>query len=98
VGKNEKMEALYEYLAGPEFSQKITAIVDSFISLQGQIDKERRAMESIWKERRKHLERVMRSTTGMYGDMRGIIGATLPEIRSLELEAPESEEEKVSDE
>jgi hypothetical protein len=95
VGKNEKMEALYEYLAGPEFSQKITAIVESFASLQGQIDRERRAMESIWKEREKQLKRVINSTARMYGEMRGIIGATLPEIKSLELEAPRSEKEKM---
>jgi len=92
VGKNEKMEAIYEYLAGPEFRQKIEAIVESFASLQGQINKERRAMEGIWKERGKQLERIMKSTIGMYGEMRGIIGATLPEIKSLELEAPENGE------
>ena len=94
MGKNEKMEAIYEYLAGPEFRQKIEAIVESFASLQGQINKERRAMEGIWKERGKQLERIMKSTIGMYGEMRGIIGATLPEIKSLELEAPESGEKQ----
>ena len=34
VGKNEKMEMLYQYLAGTQFQQKITGIVEAFESMQ----------------------------------------------------------------
>src|SRR4030042_6104177 len=30
IGKNEKMEVLYNYLSGPEFKQKVEPIVESF--------------------------------------------------------------------
>jgi hypothetical protein len=33
-GKNEKMEILYRYLSGPEFKQRIEAIVEAFIGMQ----------------------------------------------------------------
>jgi hypothetical protein len=85
VGKNEKMEALYQYLSGPEFRQKVQAIVEAFTVMQAQLDKEKRAMNKIWKEREKQIQRIMSSTTGMYGDMRGIMGASLPEVEVLEL-------------
>lgn len=85
VGKNEKMEALYQYLSGPEFRQKVEAIVETFEMMQAQLDKEKRAMAKIWKEREKQIQRITTNTVGMYGDMRGIIGASLPEIKSLEL-------------
>lgn len=85
-GKNEKMEALYQYLAGMEFKQKIEGIVEAFTSMQDQLNKERRAMERHWKQREKEIERVVKNTVGLYGDMQGIIGGQIPVIAALELE------------
>lgn len=87
-GKAEKMELLYQYLAGDEFRQRVETIVEAFDALQGQIMKERRAMERQWKEREKQLERVINSTAGMYGSLQGIVGASLASIPALELDAP----------
>jgi hypothetical protein len=86
AGKNEKMEALYQYLAGSEFKQKIGGIVEAFSSMQDQLNKERRAMERIWKQREKEIERVVKNTVGLYGDMQGIIGGQIPTIPALELD------------
>jgi len=86
VGKNEKMEALYQYLAGVEFKQKIEGIVEAFTSLQDQLNRERRAMERHWKQREKEIERVVKNTVGLYGDMQGIIGGQIPAIPALELD------------
>ncbi len=85
VGKNEKMEILYQYLAGTEFKQKIEGIVEAFTGMQDQVARERRAMEKQWKEREKQIERVIKNTVGLYGDMQGIIGGQIPEIPALEL-------------
>ena len=86
VGKNEKMEALYRYLSGEEFRQKIEGIVEAFGSLQEQLNKERRAMERIWSQREKEIQRVLRNTAALYGDMQGIIGGRMPAIAALELD------------
>ena len=88
VGKNEKMEILYKYLAGTEFKQKIEGIVEAFTGMQEQINRERRAMEKQWKEREKQINRVVKNTVGLYGDMQGIIGGQIPVIPALELEDP----------
>lgn len=85
-GKNEKVEMIYQYLSGEEFKQRIEAIVESFNSMQAQLIRERRAMEKIWKEREKQIERMANNTIGMYGEMRGIIGSGLPSIKALELD------------
>lgn len=85
-GKNEKMELLYKYLAGDEFRHRIEAIVEAFIALRGQLEKERRAMQRQWAEREKQIERVIASTTGMYGSLQGIIGQGLAAIPALELD------------
>ena len=49
------------------------------------MNRERRAMEKNWKEREKQIERVIKNTVGLYGDMQGIIGGAIPQIPALEL-------------
>lgn len=83
-GKHEKMETLYSYLSGPEFGQKVEAIVKAFLSMKQDLDNEKAAMNRIWAKREKQIERVITNITRLYGDMQGIIGASLPEIKSLE--------------
>lgn len=85
VGKSEKMEVLYNYLSGPEFRRRIEAIVESFKAMKEDLDQEKRAMIKMWAKREKQIERIVNNTVGMYGDMEGIIGAPLPQIKSLEL-------------
>jgi hypothetical protein len=87
-GKQEKMDVLYRYLAGDDFRHKVGGIVEAFTALQEQLARERRAMERIWKEREKQIERVILNTVGMYGEMRGILGGSLPEIPALGLDEP----------
>jgi len=86
TGKSVKMEMLYAYLAGNEFKGRVEGIVEAFTSLQDQLQRERRAMEKNWKEREKQIERVIKNTVGLYGDMQGIIGGQIPIIEALELE------------
>jgi hypothetical protein len=35
-------------------------------------------MERIWNERGKQIDRVLANTAGMYGEVRGIVGSTVP--------------------
>jgi len=96
VGKNEKMEAMYNYLCGPEFRQKIEAIVEGFRTMREDLEKEKKWFVKSWAKREKQIERVVMNTVKMYGDMQGIIGASLPELASLELgEGGEEDEELI---
>jgi hypothetical protein len=83
VGKNEKMEILYKYLSGSEFKQRIEAIVESFISMQEDLNEERRTAERRWSKREKQIQRVITNTSGMYGDLQGLIGSSLHNIPAL---------------
>lgn len=86
-GKSGKMEMLYGYLSGTEFKQRVEAIVESFVTMNDDLERERRAMETTWSKRDKQIKRVIQNVAGMYGDMQGIIGASLPKIEYLELPA-----------
>ncbi len=92
-GKGEKMETMYNYLCGPEFRQKIEAIVEGFRAMREDLEKEKKFFIKNWAKREKQIERVVFNTVRMYGDMQGIIGATLPELASLEPGSGEEEEE-----
>jgi len=90
VGREEKMEYLYEYLSGAQFKNRIENIVMAFTGMKSDLESEKRSMQRIWSKREKEIDRVVLNTSGFYGDLQGIIGASLPTIQSLEL--PEGEE------
>jgi hypothetical protein len=82
--KGEKMQMLYEYLTGNEFRGQMEAIAEGFMALKQSIARERVQMEKMWKEREKQLEKVLLSTSGMYGSVKGIAGASVSNIPLLE--------------
>lgn len=82
--KGDKMQMLYDYLTGNEFRGQMEAIVEGFMSLKQSISKERIQMEKLWKEREKQLEKVLLSTSGMYGSVKGIAGASIGDIPLLD--------------
>ncbi|MFZ4059124.1 MAG: DUF2130 domain-containing protein [Ferruginibacter sp.] len=82
--KGDKMQLLYNYLTGNEFRGQIEAIVEGFMSIKQGITKERMQMEKIWKEREKQLEKVLINTSGLYGSVKGIAGASVGDIPLLE--------------
>jgi hypothetical protein len=83
-GKTDKMEVIYNYLTGSEFRQRIEAILEPFITMKDDLDTERRAMEKAWAKREKKIQRVMQSIAGMHGDLQGIVGIALPQIKFIE--------------
>jgi len=86
-GQQTKTEIVYQYLTGPRFRHRVEAIVEAFSSMQGDLDRERKAIMKQWAKREEQIERVMSATVGMYGDLQGIAGKSLQEIEGLELQA-----------
>lgn len=85
-GKDEKMKILYQYLIGPEFKNRVEGIVDAFTNLQEELEKEKRYFNVKWARQEKEIRRVIDHTHGMYGDLQGVVGKSLPEIKALKLE------------
>jgi hypothetical protein len=88
-GQEGKMALLYQYLTGPRFRQKIQAIVEAFNSMQNDLIREKRVMTKQWSKRETEIGQVMTSTMSLYGDLQGIAGSKLPQIKGLEMEALE---------
>lgn len=85
-GQQTKMEMVYGYLTGPRFRQRVQAIVEAFSSMKEDLDREKKAITRQWAKREEQIDRVMQATVGMYGDLQGIAGRTLPEVEGLEFQ------------
>lgn len=89
AGQECKKEQVYNYLAGPEFRNRIRGLMEPFIDMQTDLEAEKRAYNKHWNKRQKQLDRALASTTGLYGDLQGIIGSELKEIEGMDLLAIE---------
>lgn len=83
-GKDEKMNTLFTYLSGTEFKHRIEAIIESFSGMQTEIEKEKRYFSNKWARDEKNIRQVIDNTFGMHGDLKGIIGGVLPQIKGLD--------------
>ena len=73
--RGEKMHMLYDYLTGTEFSEQWKAIREGYMAMRLSIQKERDAMERMWKSREKQLDKVLLNAAHIRGSMEGIAGA-----------------------
>jgi hypothetical protein len=92
-GRETKAALVYQYLIGPRFRQRVQAIVETFTSMQDDLNAEKKALQKQWAKRETQLERLTSSTVGMYGDLQGIAGRSLEEIDGLGVLALEGPEE-----
>lgn len=84
TNKGEKMQMLYDYLTSNEFILQLGAINEGFTDLQNGYMQERRAMERIWKQREKQLQKVLLNTNHFIGSIQGIAGSSIPGLKQIE--------------
>ena len=82
--RGDKMVMLYDYLTGNEFVEQWKAIREGFMSMKLSIQKERDAMEKLWKAREKQLEKVLLNAAHIKGSIEGIAGSDAVDLNLLE--------------
>ncbi len=85
--KGDKMHMLYSYLTSNEFAEQWKAIREGFLSMKISIQKERDAMEKLWKAREKQLEKVLLNAAHIKGSVEGIAGNDAVNFNLLEDES-----------
>ena len=88
-GRQDKMDLLYAYFTGPEFRSRVEGLLEPFLAMKEDLEKERRSVQRLWAKREKQIERALTSTSGLYGDVQGIAGGAIPELSALDLPALE---------
>jgi len=82
--KGDKMHMLYNYLTSSEFAEQWKAIREGFLAMKLSIQKEREAMEKLWKAREKQLEKVLLNAAHIKGSVEGIAGNDSVDLKLLE--------------
>jgi hypothetical protein len=83
--KGDKMHMIYKYVTGNEFKQKLEAAFESYHDMQEDLVKEKTLFTSQWAKREKKLLKAMENLVCLYGDVRGIAGGAVQEIKALEI-------------
>ena len=75
------------------WGKEVEAIVEGFTQMRKDLESEKRAMQRIWKQREKQLEKVTINTIDMHASIKGIAGNAIQSVQSLELGGGEDLEE-----
>lgn len=82
--RGDKVHMLYGYLTSGEFAEQWKAIREGFMAMKISIQKEKDAMEKIWKAREKQLEKVLLNAAHIKGSIEGIAGTDSVDLKLLE--------------
>mgnify|MGYP003638248199 FL=1 len=93
--KGDKMHMLYDFLTSNTFRMQVEAIVEGFTAMKTGLDSEKRAMQRIWKEREKQIDKVITNTVDMYGSIKGIAGNAIQSVKALELPGEGEDQEQL---
>jgi hypothetical protein len=77
VSKDQRMEALYQYVTSAEFRGRVEAIRDAYRALQDELEKEKRWFAQKWAREEKYIRGVLDNALGLYGDFEGVNGCSL---------------------
>lgn len=86
VHKQSKAESLYDYVTSQTFTQNVERIVGIYLDMKAQIAKEEASAARIFKQRSTQVDMLLSGMSGIYGEMQGIAGTSLPTISLLESE------------
>jgi hypothetical protein len=82
--KDAKAQMVYHYLTSNEFKLQWNSIIEAYLSMKTNIEKERVQAEKQWKEREKQLYKIFKGATGFIGSIKGLGGMEIQELPSLE--------------
>lgn len=83
ASKGEQMEAMFDYITSNQFAQRIRAVVDNYESMRSDLDKEKAAMQRLWKKRETQIGQISDQMLSMCGELQGISATSLPMLDSI---------------
>jgi hypothetical protein len=83
VGKNEQMEALFDYVTSNQFAQRIRAVVENYELMRVDLEKEKAAMQRIWKKRETQIGRISGQMLSVCGELQGVSSYSMPMLDNI---------------
>lgn len=84
-GVETKAGIMYAYLTGPQFRNRVGAVVERMQEMQKDLVAERTAITRLWAKREGQIQVAGLALAGFYGDLQGIAGQEVGEIGGLAL-------------
>ena len=84
IGRDDKVERLYNYISSTIFSQKIRSVFDTFVNMQNELNAEKRALTKIWSKRQTQIDRITQNMTTIVGELQGLANNALPNLNDIE--------------
>jgi hypothetical protein len=91
ANKDENLELLYSYIQSESFRHRFEAFAEGIKEMEEDLEYEKRAMERVWKKREGQIKKTLINASRMYGELQGVMGNALPDIKTFSL--PEKIEE-----
>jgi len=92
ANKDEKLEMLYQYLQSDAFRHRFEAYAEGIIEMRNDLETEKRSLTRIWKKREMQIAKTENNISNLWGELQGIMGSSLPDIKTLSLAAGEENE------
>jgi len=83
IGKGEQMEALFDYICSNQFAQRVRSVVEGYEEMHNDLEKEKRAMQRLWKKREGQIGRISNQMISICGELQGISSSSLPHLNSI---------------
>ena len=83
VGKNEQMEAMFDYVTSNQFAQLIRAVVENYESMRSDLEKEKAAMQRLWKKREMQINRISDQMLAVCGELQGVSSNSISMLDSV---------------
>lgn len=90
--KDDKLQILYDYLQSEAFRHRFEAFSEGITELKNDLEAERRSLERVWKKREVQINKMQINAARMYGELQGVMGDVLPEIKQMSLPGGEDKE------
>ncbi len=82
--KQTTAESLYDYVTSNVFTQNVERMLRVYLDMKATIAKEAASAERSFKARNMQVDILISGISGIYGDMQGIAGSSLPSIPLLD--------------
>lgn len=90
--KDEKLESMYQYLQSEAFRNRFEAFAEGIIEMQNDLLTEQRSLKRSWRKRETQINMTINNMSKMYGELQGIMGSSLPDIKILSLPGGDEDE------
>ncbi len=92
--REDKAQVMYDFLTSSEFAHTIEQMITPILRMNDQLQKEKRSITRLWKERETLIESSISGMDSLYMKIQGIAQVNLPPVAGMEAIENLSEEQK----